>query len=224
MYCSARTFLFAASLAMCALSGAQQTPVHGGEGGSGAAPTLTAAGPGIWRVEGQDNWSGVRFVRLLLLSSRARPETETASQPELRVPTLTGQCTQDSRGKLFFELFANFGGVPDARFYPPWHPSAGDLYPPSTRKVTLTMEFLGYTKVKPFKRQFEEVGAPGPEQLRYLNPGSGSSNMEPPGWFFQYLRSLPTLRLSEGARVAEFETAGWLAQLHQEPLCKASGA
>ena len=68
------------------------------------------------------------------------------------------------------------------------------------------MEFLGYTKVKPFRRQFEQVSAPGPEQVRYLNPGRTSSNLEPPGWFFQYLRPLP------------------VQQLHAEPLCAAGGA
>ncbi len=107
----------------------------------------------------------------------------------------------------------------------PWHSTGeNDLFPPRTPKIQLTLDFIGYTKVRPFKRQFEGVEAPGPAQLRYLNPGAGSTNMEPPGWFFQYLGALPTFRLSGNGHVADFPTTGWLAELHKEPLCAASGA
>ena len=83
-----------------------------------------------------------------------------------------------------------------AAFYPPWRPAnAQDLFPPRTEKVNLTMEFLGYTKVKPMTRQFEKVVAPS-GQLRYNPPSGGSRNMEQASFFFQYLRALPTLRAS----------------------------
>lgn len=212
-----------------ALGWAQQTPVRPAGWAAAERPERAAVGPSLWRVEGRDAWSGVRYVRVLLTAGTPASEpVQTAEAPALAgfsAATLTAQCTQEASGKLRFELLANFGGVADTGFYPPWHSSGlDDQFPPPTRKVMLTMEFLGYTKVKPFKRQFEEVTAPGPEQLRYMNPGSGSSNMEPAAWFLQYLRALPTLRLSGGGHSAEFATAGWLAQLHKEPLCGASGA
>ncbi len=99
-----------------------------------------------------------------------------------------------------------------------------DLFPPSTGKLALTLTFLGYTKVRPYKRQFERTLAPGPARLRYLNPGSSFGNLEAPGWFLQYLRSLPTLRLSDGHSAAEFVPRNWLERLQVEPRCAAAGA
>ena len=207
----------------------QETPMRY-PGQASATPALTSVGPGVWRLEGKDSGSGIAYVRVLLLAvSSPQPaavQDETHAQPaDLDQPTLTGQCTRDGGGKLHFELFANFGGVPDAAFYPPWRSSGpDDLYPSPKPKVQLTMEFLGYTRVKPFRRQFEQVDAPGPEQMRYLNPGKSSSNLEAPGWFFQYLRSLPTLRLTGANHSAQWFTTPWLDQLHREPLCAVSGA
>ena len=178
------------------------------------------------RSEGVDPASHISYVRLFLFSPMMEPGHAPGIQagfPFVR-PALTGQCTRDEKGKLGFELFANFGGVTDTAFYPPWQPTPQETFAPSTPKVKMTMEFLGYTRVTPFKRQFEAVLAPGPAQLRYVPPGSGSSNLEPPGWFFRYLRSLPTLRLSANGQVATFETAAWLQHLHAEPMCAASGA
>ena len=192
-------------------------------------PALTAVGAGLWRLAGQDPGSGITYVRVFLVATRssARPAAAAASldAPDLSSPTLTGQCTRDARGRLRFEMFVNFGGVTDTAFYPPWRSTGPeDLFPRPTDKLELRMEFLGYTKVKPLKRQFERVEAPGGDQMRYTNPGGGSSNLDPPGSFFLYLRSLPTLRLSGSAASAEFFTTPWLQQLHGEPLCAASGA
>lgn len=217
-----------AALVLGCGASAQQTPVPY-TGAAPPTPALTAISPGLFRLEGEDPGSGIHYVRILLLGTGAaqpprEPTPSATSTPGLSRPTLTGQCTRDRNGKLHFELFANFGGVPDPAFYPPWQPTPGDLFPPVNPRVMLTMDFLGYTRVKPFKRQFEQVEAPGAAQLRYLNPGHGSSNLEPPAWFFQYLRALPTLRLSDATHAAEFPTGAWLAQLHNEPLCAASGA
>lgn len=213
---------------LLALAGAtcsgQATPVQGATSGTESSPTLQEVVSGVWRLEGKDIWSGLRYVRLLTFDTRI-PSGQAPDGPDLDQPTLTGQCTQDNGGRYHFELFVNFGNVADAAFYPPWHSTGpDDLFQPSTAKVMLTMEFLGYTKVKPFKRQFEQTVAPGPAQLRYVNPGLGSTNMEPPGWFFQYLRALPTLRASGPGQTASFATANWLARLHAEPLCAGSGA
>jgi hypothetical protein len=84
------------------------------------------------------------------------------------------------------------------------------------------MEFLGYTKVKPMKRQWEHVVQPA-GQLRYNNPGGGSTNLEDAAYLFQYLRSLPTLRITGEAHTASFLTDALQAQLRKEPLCGASG-
>ncbi len=213
-------------LLMCTAVYAQQTPVR--PRSPAKQPVLTAISPDLWRAEGDDPESAIHYVRLLLTGSvpgRDLKAPGEASSLDPTRPALIGQCTRDAQGKLRFELFANFGGVADHAFYPPWHSTGpNDLFPPRTEKLTLTMDFLGYTRVKPFKRQFEEVEAPGPGQLRYLNPGGGSTNMESPGWFFQYLRSLPTLRLTLLNHSADFVTTPWLSRLHAEPLCAVSGA
>jgi hypothetical protein len=60
-------------------------------------------------------------------------------------------------------------------------------------------------------------------QLRYNNPAVGSSNMEDIAYYLQVLRSLPTLRVTAGPQSASFLTTPLLAQLHNEPLCRASG-
>ena len=211
-------------------------------------PDLSMLAPDLWRLEGTDPSSGIRYVRLLLLGKADQSPSEpagaqkptlvamgpTVPQPDLSRPTLTGQCTQDASGGLHFELFANFGAVTDVAFYPPWRRTKPDEQtPPRMPRVQVTLDFLGYTRVKPMRRAFEQVVAPGPEQLRYLNPGRTSPNLEPPAWFFQYLRSLPRLRLTaplpaslgqQQTRGAEFVVTPWLDRLHTESLCAASGA
>ena len=76
----------------------------------------------------------------------------------LGAPRLTAQCTRDVAGKLHFELLVDRGDVGDLSYLPPWQPSSKeDLFPPRLEKLTVTMEFLGYTKVKPVKRQWERL-------------------------------------------------------------------
>ena len=84
------------------------------------------------------------------------------------------------------------------------------------------MEFLGYTKVKPVKRQWEYLLQPFGE-LRYATPGMSSANMEPITFYLQYLKALPTLRLTTpDKRTLEFETTAWQQALKADPLCHAS--
>jgi len=181
-------------------------------------PSVTTLPSGVGRIEGKEMLSGIAYTRLFLTNAVA-----SATPIDLTQPTLTVQCTQAPNGKFHFEMFVNFGGVADAAFYPPWRPAnAQDLFPPSTEKVNVTMEFLGYTKVKPMTRQFEKVTAP-PGQLRYNSPSAGSRNMEEAAFYFQYLRALPTLHVSGDGHTAMFATALLLAQIHNEPLCRASG-
>lgn len=186
---------------------------------STATPQLQTLAPNLARFSGTDSSSGITYVRIFLLSD---PPPNTPATFDLTRPTLTAQCTQDKKGKLRFELFVNFGNITDTAFYPPWRPSYPAEEPPVIQHTTVTMEFLGYTHFKPAKRQFEKVIAPY-GQLRYNNPGVGSFNMEDLSYYLQVLRALPTLRLTDGPQSASFLTTPLLAQLHNEPLCKASG-
>jgi hypothetical protein len=185
-------------------------------------PERTALPSGVDRLAGEEPTSHIQFVRLILpgtLLGSSPTDTAAISPP----PTLIGQCTLRPNGKNYFELFANFGGATDLAFYPPWTPSSPtDLFPPRTEKVTFTMDFLGYTHVKPVHRQWE-VPVQMPGQYRYNSPGAGSSNMEEITYYLRYLLALPTLRLTLGNRSLEFMTVPLLAEIRKEPLCRAAG-
>lgn len=190
------------------------------------ATHLPTIAPNLARTAGTDPVSGISYTRIYLTAEPPASATAAEATPpstlDLSQPTLTAQCTRRRNGKLFFELFVNFGGVTDTAFYRPWTPADGGLFPPQTPKVILTMEFLGYTKVKPMKRQWERVLQPQ-GQYRYTPPGGDGSNLEELSHYFQYLRALPTLRLTGDGHTASFLTTALQAQLHQDPLCTASG-
>jgi len=179
---------------------------------------LPTIAPNLARTEGVDTVSGIAYTRLYVSAADVPPSATL----DLTRPTLTAQCTKRPNGKTFFELFVNFGGVTDIAFHPPWTPADGGLFPPRTPKVTMTMEFLGYTRVKPLKRQWERVLQPD-GQYRYNPPGGGSSNLDDVSYFFRYLRALPTLRLSVQTQSASFLTTALMEQLHKEPLCTSAG-
>jgi hypothetical protein len=88
-------------------------------------------------------------------------------------------------------------------------------------KAVLTMEFLGYTHVKPVRRQWE-IPVQTPGQYRYNSPGGGSANLEEITYYLRYLVALPTLRLTLDSRSAEFLTTPLLDQIRKEPLCRAA--
>jgi hypothetical protein len=193
-----------------------------------AWPTLTAQQPenttlptGIERLTGQDSTSHIQYLRLVLSGSLRTPSSTNVPAPS-PPPTLIAQCTLRPDGKSYFELFANFGGATDLAFYPPWTPtSKQDLFPPRTDKATLTMEFLGYTHVKPVRRQWE-VPVQTPGQYRYNPPGGGSANLEEITYYLRYLLALPTLRLTLDNRSADFLTTPLLDEIRKEPLCRAA--
>ncbi len=142
-------------------------------------------------------------------------------------PRLTAMCRKLPGGKYRFELWADdpgfLGERPQLAFFPPWKQTQYELFPPRLIKVNATLEFLGYTKVKPVKRQWEYLHELLGE-LRYSTPGGGSSNMEEAMFYLQYLKALPTLRLTvPGHGSVEFETTRWQAAVKAEPLCYASG-
>jgi hypothetical protein len=176
-------------------------------------PTVIATG--LSRIEGVDPDNQVAYVRLFLTGALVPPaETDPP-------PTLTAQCTRQPSGKLGFELFANFGGVDDLAYHRPWMPKDGGIFPPPTQKIPVTMEFLGYTRVKPVKRQWERVAVPS-GQLRYNTPSVSSSNMEDITFYMQYLKALPTLRLTYSGKTVEFLVTPLFDQIRKEPVCRAS--
>jgi len=206
--------------------------------------------PELSRLSGTDSSSHIEYVRLflkgtLLTSSGASPKRKVAAAsdpatasaagnstvtaaalasdtPAASSPVLIAQCTRGAAGKLAFELLVNFGGVDDLAYYPPWRPvSSNDIFPPQLQRFSMTMEFLGYTHVKPVKRQWEALLQPI-GQYRYNSPSGGSANMEDATYYLRYLVALPTLRLRLAEKAAEFRTTPLLDQIRKEPLCKAS--
>jgi hypothetical protein len=200
---------------LCASSAAAQQPDF-------QPPEKTALPTGIDRLAGKETSSHIQYVRLILLGSLRTASSATA--PSLSpAPMLIAQCTLRPPGKSTFELFANFGGATDLAFYPPWTPaSPQDLFPPRTEKAVFTMEFLGYTHVKPVRRQWE-IPVQTPGQYRYNPPGADSSNLEEITYYLRYLVSLPTLRLTLDNRSADFLTTPLLSEIRKEPLCRAAG-
>jgi hypothetical protein len=168
-------------------------------------PEKAALASGVDRIAGLEAAFKIHYVRLILPGSLLTPSTTESPAPSPG-PTLIAQCTSKPNGKSSFELFANFGGATDLAFYPPWVPtSSNDLFPPRTEKVNMTMEFLGYTHVKPVRRQWE-IPVQTPGQYRYNPPGGGSANLEEITFYLRYLIALPTLRLTLGNRSVEFMT------------------
>jgi hypothetical protein len=185
-------------------------------------PEKTTLPTGVDRLAGQEATSHIQYVRLIIAGSLRTSSSPDSAAPS-PVPTLIAQCTLRPNGKSYFELFANFGGAADLAFYPPWTPTSGDdLFPPHTGKVMLTMDFLGYTHVKPVRRQWE-IPVQTPGQYRYNPPGSGSSNLEEITYYLRYLLALPTLRLRLDSRSADFLTTPLLNEIRKEPLCRAAG-
>lgn len=206
--------LLRASSALAAQEPASQEP------GSNQQKKTTLPS-GIDRLAGQETTSHIQYVRLILGGSLRTPTPADTPAPS-PAPQLIAQCTLRPNGKSYFELFANFGGATDLAFYPPWTPaSKEDLFPPNTDKVTLTMDFLGYTHVKPVRRQWE-IPVQTPGQYRYNPPGGGSTNLEEITYYLRYLLALPTLRLTLGNRSVDFLTTPLLDEIRKEPLCHAA--
>jgi hypothetical protein len=191
-----------------------------GEEQAAEQPLTTITSNGIDRIAGQEPASRIQYVRLVLAGSLHLPAVDSPAPTP--APTLIAQCTLRPNGKSYFELFANFGRVTDLAFYPPWtRTSQGDLFPPPTEKVMMTMDFLGYTHVKPVRRQWE-IPVQTPLQYRYNPPGSGSTNLEEIAYYLRYLLALPTLRLTFGNNSADFLTTPLLNEIRKEPLCRAA--
>jgi hypothetical protein len=188
----------------------------------GAAVLASAQSGTALRMDaGTDAGSGIAWV-LISLNGRVVGGESTA------IPRLTAQCTKDAKGKLRFELLADLGDVPELRFVPPFKSTSTQLFPPPVMKPMVTMKFLGYRKLKPVKRQWTAIDGLNGE-WKYATPGGSSANMEEVMFYMQYLKALPTLRLtlpsasgSGSPVVVEFETVAWQVKVKAEALCWAS--
>jgi hypothetical protein len=186
-----------------------------------------ADSPTVSRLDGVDSSSGIKFTRLFLeghIVPVRNGKSSTGDVPGPAVgppPDLIAQCTVSPSGKQRFELFANFGGVTDRAFYPPFKPSPGQLFAPALAQANVTMEFLGYTHVPAVRRRWDALTEPV-GQYRYNPPSSGSANLEDSTYYLRFMIALPTLRLTLGDKSAEFLTTPLLDQIRKEPLCKAA--
>lgn len=208
-----------ALMLLCSCVVCAQQPEHSTADSDQSEKTTLASG--VDRLSGLEATSKIHYVRLVLAGSLRASSSGDSSAPSPG-PTLIAQCSLKPSGKSSFELFANFGGATDLAFYPPWTPSSThDLFPRRTDKVNMTMEFLGYTHVKPVRRQWE-IPVQTPGQYRYNPPGSGSANLEEITFYLRYLVALPTLRLTLDNRSADFLTTPLLNEIRKEPLCRAA--
>ena len=191
-----------------------------------AVDDVTAIAPGLTQRNGIDAETGIAYSRIMLQGSLVRPGSPANAAPlpfQSTPPMLIAQCTRQQNGNLAFELLADYGGIQDTSFHAPWHSTGGtDIFPPTTQKVMITFEFFGYTRVKPISRQWESIAAV-PGQWRYNNPSHRSHNLEESAFYLQYLRALPTLRLTQDGKAAQFNVGPWMEAVRKEPLCKASG-
>jgi hypothetical protein len=180
--------------------------------------------PGLRKLTGVEPTSKIEYTRIFLDGTLVPPNSPSNASPLTAAfpPVLIAECTQPPSGKLRFELHAHFGDVQDTAYYPPWHPTPNDVYPPETAKVTGTMDFFGYTKVKPARRQWEYLTAPAGE-LRYNPPSSRSHNLEEITFYLQYLKALPTFRLTIQDKAAQFDVNPLFDAIRKEPLCRAAG-
>ena len=190
------------------------------------AQKMQPLGLGLRKLSGVEPSQQVTYARIFLDGIMVPPGAPANSEglpSGDHQPVLIAQCTRNAAGKMRFELMMNFGGITDTVYHPPWKSTGpGDLFPPPTEKIPMTFDFFGYTRVKPVKRNWEVVLVPYGE-LRYDPPSRGSRNMEEVAFYLQYLKALPTLRLTRGTAAAQFETTPLLAAMHNEPLCWASG-
>ena len=153
-----RTFqrAFACSLVLGSFLALNQILQAQSADGQPTSQTGKSANGAINRVSGTDASSGIQYVRFILNGSHPIASgASVVARPDETPPILIAQCSLRPGGKYFFEMFATFGGPADLSFYPPWKPrDPHDLFAPPTQKVVMTMEFLGYVHIKPFRRQW----------------------------------------------------------------------
>lgn len=198
-----------ALLALCLI-----TPLLSQAQSANASPE--SIGENLLRLEGTDQPSGIHYLKLIVLLN---PTNATA--PET-LPRFTIECREQA-GKRSLHWLLRFDGSPDFAFQHPNVSTKENLYPIPNPSVDLKMRFEGYMQSKDFKRQWEILPT---GELHYRNPGLGSSNMDNPRYFLQWLNSLPNLRIvyakttANTARELVFPLQPALAQLAKSNLCQ----
>jgi hypothetical protein len=104
-------------------------------------PQKTQLSSGIDRIGGTELASQIQYLRLIVKGHHAGAAPQPANSGDAESPPLLiAQCTLRPDGKYLFDMFASFTSRVDLGFYPPWKSSGpGDLFPPRTEKVTITM-------------------------------------------------------------------------------------
>jgi hypothetical protein len=142
----------------------------------------------LLRLEGTDSVSGIHYVKLIsLLRTPDAPGVQAGD-----VPRFTMEC-REQNGKRSLHWLVRFDGSSDFAFQRPLTSTSSEPNPTPNPSVTLRMRFEGYIKSEEFKRQWEVLPT---GELRYRNPGIGSTNLDDPRHFTQWLNSLPSIRLA----------------------------
>jgi hypothetical protein len=143
----------------------------------------------LLRLDGTDQESGIHYQKLILLLKS--PSDPSHATPDT-LPRFTMECREHA-GKRTLHWLIRFTGSPDFAFQRPKVLSANDPGSVPNPSTNLKMRFEGYTRSEEFKRQWEVLPT---GELHYRNPGFGSSNLDDPRHFLQWLKSLPNLRIS----------------------------
>jgi len=190
-----------------------------------AAWGQTFAPDGMSRIAGTDAGSGIEYA-LISVEGKLIGVAGEAPAP---APRLTAQCTKTPGGTLQFELLADVGGVAEIKYIPPWKPANEKPYHQPEEKTKVKTEFLGYIKEKPRKFEWKFLREI-PGEMHYASAGAHSANLETERVYMQYLRALPTLRMTvppgmvvRAPVTVEFETQKWQGLVKAAPLCWASG-
>jgi hypothetical protein len=191
--------------------------------GLGANGFAQAGDAGVVVSSGTDAGSGIAYTFVSLAGKRIGAATADSGAPRL-----TAQCTRAADGKMRFELLADTGDVAELKYVPPWKATKENPDRPSLGQPTVKMEFLGYTKMKPMKRQW--IGIKGlMGEWQYATPGFRSPNLEDETVILRYILALPTMRLTlpsitgTGDVVVEFATGDWLKRVKGEAMCAGAG-
>lgn len=167
-----------------------------------------AAAGNLVLTQGTDAPSGIAWARIAVAASTVEP-----AWTDGMIPALIVECSQ-SHQRRSLDLFLDFGSA-DAKFHPPPPPDPHALPNPSE---TLTFLFEGF---RPFRRSWELMPS---GELRYRNPGFGTSNLESARFFLQYMYTVKQTRVlfrnGSSQVTATFPTFDFVEQVRKTPLCQ----
>ena len=176
-------------------------------------------GDNLLRLEGSDQPTSIHYQKLILL---LKPPDAPASLTPENLPRFTMECDEKS-GHRSLHWLLRFDGSPDFAFAPPPQPTPQEPLPKPNPSTNLKMRFEGYIHSGEFKRQWEILPT---GEFQYRNPGMGSSNLDDPRHFMQWLTSLPNLRISYAkpipgqTRELVFPAKPLLDEIKKENFCQ----